>query len=199
MDILSYPPADLIRNQNAFDYAGLELQTFMLLYSDENCADFEGARGLIAETTTTLPVTPDSMSCQEAVACALYPEGELCESFGGTMNNTVSIRTEKSASQAIFCANDDDTVGCTEIEPEVCMKSELFPNCWYHLVPAMRLFAEPDKYIAMAEPSPPETSPSHGFAQEEPDESSSSSLDKIMVFQFVAIVLLLTTELHLVH
>lgn len=117
----------------------------MLLYSDENCTMIEGAHGLVAGETA-IPVAADTMSCQEAVACALHPEGELCDEYGGVTAETLTMHTKAAASQAVVCF-DASEESCEEIDPLVCIRSEAFPSCWYRLATGKTLFSNPGEYF----------------------------------------------------
>lgn len=137
--------ADLILNENPHENDILNLQSYLLLYSDESCSEFEGAQGLVAGETTFYS-TPESMSCVDAVSCAFFPDGEYCANRGGTTGEIQKIYTQPAASRAIVCS-DETTEHCEEIDPNSCMKSEIFPSCSYRLTTAKSLFAEPSKYI----------------------------------------------------
>lgn len=138
-------PADLIRNDNPFENDGLSMTNYLMLYSDNSCSELEGVKGIVAGDTA-LPITPEDMSCEAAVACSLYPAGEQCATNGGTTGDVFTFRTKPAESKAIVCL-DENEEHCVEIDPKECIKSEVYPSCWYHLVTAKRLFAEPDAYI----------------------------------------------------
>lgn len=136
---------DLIRNLNAFENDGLNVQSYMMLYSDDGCKEFEGAKGIITGETP-IQSTSESMACEQAVACALLPGGDTCQSYGGTNGNTVTLFTKPAASKTILCSNEDDE-SCDEVDPKECVRSEAYPSCWQKLVTAKALFSEPENYF----------------------------------------------------
>lgn len=132
-------------NENAFDNDGLELHSYLLLYSNENCTMFEGAQGFVAGVTS-FPGVSETMSCQESVACLLNPGGELCIERAGMTGEIFVIVTEPASSKSIVCSDATDG-SCQEIEPWLCVKSEAFPSCWYRMVSGKTLFSKPELYL----------------------------------------------------
>lgn len=149
--------ADLIRHENAFENDGLDVQSYMALYSNEDCSEFEGVKGIVSGETS-LAMTSESMTCEKAIACALYPTGEECANNGGTTGEFYTLRTKPAASKVIECT-DEDGMGCDEVDPTQCVRSEIFPSCWYRLATAKTFFSNPreflvgTKYASIDEPS----------------------------------------------
>lgn len=142
----------MIRNENAYQDDGLDYQSYMLLYSDESCTEFEGTHGLVAGVTP-LKATSESMNCSEAVACAFLPEGLKCRSYGGTTGEIINVRTKLAASKVVMCYNDTDEndynndKSCEEIDPNMCVRSEVYPSCWVRMVTAKVFFSHPEEFL----------------------------------------------------
>eukprot|EP00934_Nitzschia_sp_Nitz4_P005394 Nitzschia sp. Nitz4//scaffold23_size168460//79726//80835//NITZ4_002219-RA/size168460-snap-gene-0.158-mRNA-1//-1//CDS//3329543635//5384//frame0 len=137
---------DLVRNEQAFDDPGLELHSYMVLYSDEGCTEFEGVQGIVAGGETVFQKTDENMTCRDAIACAFFADGELCAANGGTTGGSHSIYLEPSVSTATVCS-DASGESCEQIDGMECRRSEIFPSCWYRLPTATMLLVEPENYF----------------------------------------------------
>lgn len=117
----------------------------MMFYSNDDCSEFEGVKGIVSGETS-LAMTPESMSCEGVVSCALYPTAEQCQNNGGTTGEFFTLRTKPAATNAIVCADENDG-SCEEVDPKECMRSEIFPSCWYRLATAKTFFSDPEDFL----------------------------------------------------
>lgn len=143
--VLQYLTADLIRHNNAFENDGLDVQNYMMLYSNDDCSEFEGVKAVVSGETS-FAMTPESMSCEGVVACALYPTAEQCANNGGTTGEFYTLRTKPAATNAIVCADETDA-SCKEVDPKQCVRSEIFPSCWYRLATGKTFFTDPEEFL----------------------------------------------------
>lgn len=177
---------DLVRNDDAFRDEGLSHQSYMLLYSDDECSEFEGARGVVSGKTS-FPMTSPSMSCEHAVACAFYPEGDRCKTHGGTTGSSYTLRTLPSVSEVTYCLADEDET-CTQISPFTCLRSEIYPSCWYRLAPATRLFAQPQAFLVGTKYAPVESPATEVPTMIASDNYGSAATNSVSI-HLVAVVL----------
>lgn len=57
----------------------------------------------------------------------------------------VSVETRHTGRDVFGC---DDEGICEEQDPEACVKSSIYPNCYYHIVSGVRLLENPTRYLA---------------------------------------------------
>ena len=166
---------DLIRNT---DTSNLDQQSYLMFYSDAECSDFEGMQS-VASGPTDLAVTDVSVSCQDAMACLFFPDGQACEKAvnGGELGTTRIIAETRNNGRNAFSCEEDGT--CSEMSPDVCMSSSIHPSCHYRWVSAVQLIEDPAKFLNSPSAPEPTTAPTPA------PTPSSSTLSKLSVLIFL--------------
>ena len=127
------------------DAQGLEDSSYILFYSDDACTQWEGLKGVTTGEHVFPLQTDVSVSCEDAIACAIHPQGDKCQSLEKT-ETTTRILSRVQDGVAQMCETDDDTT-CAPIDSTMCMQSEIVPSCYYRMASAQVLLSDPASYI----------------------------------------------------
>lgn len=134
----------LLKNTNP-PSPGIEKMTYLPYFYDSECKYLAGVEGLNVGNNTLTKVS-SSVSCEEAMACLLSPEGETCQALptNGTAEVALEIR------DAVVYACDYDEGVCNEVPPNACVPSSIYPSCYHRILSAQTFFSDPKTYLGAA-------------------------------------------------
>lgn len=140
--------SELIQNPtliyNPIPYPATRGQVYLVYHNDEACSDLAGLQSLIVGVTEII-TTDNSVSCEESMACLIQPNGSTCQAIPNTIPVNISVETRNFGQDVFGC----DGEGVCEVrDPHACVKSSIYPNCYYHIVSAVRLLGDPARYLA---------------------------------------------------
>jgi hypothetical protein len=131
----------LLYNPNPFP--ATRGQVYLVYHNDEACSDLAGLQSLVVGVTEMI-ATDNSVSCEDSMACLIQPNGSTCQAIPNTIHVNTSVEIRNVGRDVFGC---DDEGICEERDPEACVQSSIYPNCYYHIVSAVRLLGNPTSYL----------------------------------------------------
>ena len=131
----------LISNANP---AGLEDSTYMIFYSDDECQEWEGLKGVTSGEHVFDRITDDSVSCSDALACVFHSQGDKCQTLD-TTNTTTRILTQVTTTGTSQTC--DEAGVCQDVDDTQCVRSTIAPSCYVRMTSAQMLVSQPQKYL----------------------------------------------------
>lgn len=126
------------------DGSNLDTHSYMLFFKDEGCTDIAGIKGLVSGVTEMTAVD-SSITCNEAVTCALAPVGDACEAIAATAKTATTIHAETTSDgrRVLSCLDD----GSCQFVEDGCFKSGLLESCFVKWIGPTTLFETPSVQI----------------------------------------------------
>jgi hypothetical protein len=144
----------LFRNENTEDQAALSEYYYLVYYDNADCTRPIGLRAFVTGEQYELPILPDSVTCQDAMACLYAQDGAKCKERGGGSNGTVPFSFKSIPGQdSMISSNAEYTQvyagGVPGRTPEECTRSSAFVGtpCLFRLVSASYLARNPGALV----------------------------------------------------
>ena len=140
---------EMLRNDDPGD---LEDYAYLVYYSDSFCTDIAGVRGAVSDTTFEIPRLGSDVSCDDAMACVLQPEGSTCQTIRALTNDlgVSKTRAQTRGDQVFECDSSNEKVGepkCAVLDPKPCRASSTIANCHFRWLSAQDLAKRPRRLI----------------------------------------------------
>jgi len=133
----------------------LNEQLVAVYYEDDKCESTAGVQSVVAGgATTPLFTTSPDVPCTVAVACAVEPDGDTCQSTlqTGSVDVTVTATTNNNDNGTTFevCGLTEEEGSCEQVEdPSVqCQRSPIHPSCYHRLVPGRTFYGSPEAFLS---------------------------------------------------
>ena len=115
----------------------------MVFYSDDQCTQWEGLKGVTSGEHTFDLKTDESVACVDALACVFHPQGDKCKTLQ-TVASTTRILSQVENGVTEMC---DEAGVCEPVDETACQKSEILPSCYYRMTSAEKLVSDPSSYV----------------------------------------------------
>ena len=140
---------EMLRNDDPGD---LEDYAYLVYYSDSSCTDIAGVKGAVSDTTFEIPRLDSDVSCDDAMACVLQPDGSTCQTIRSlTKDLGVSkLRAQTRGDQVFECDSSNEQVGedtCAVLDPQPCRPSSTIANCHFRWLSAQDLAQRPRRLV----------------------------------------------------
>lgn len=119
----------------------VDTHAYMIFFSDEQCETLEAIKGVASDSVLTS--VDETVSCIDAVTCALGPDGNSCSEISEDKKGTVALDVKTTESGILICLDD----GSCEFAPEGCAKSDILQSCYFKWVEPTTLFNDPEDTV----------------------------------------------------
>lgn len=138
----------VLQNTAPFNEADKD-EVYLIYYEDQGCQNPVGLKGHVVTDETadniSYPILDSSVTCHNAMACILNPNGTLCQQLvngtaGEVSNYAITAVTKNSTT---LCYEQAGSEVCYTVADDECLGSNVFPTCYYKYVSAESLFEDP--------------------------------------------------------
>lgn len=149
-DQLSDP--NLFANPSVIEQTDLSQYYYIIFYDNEGCNDPVGIRGFVSDEQYQLTLLPDTVTCEDAMACLYNLDGNSCMERGGEARVNFTYTFDPKTDDSVSCAGtlaDSGVVDCLDIPPDRCIQSGAFAAspCMFRVVSASYLARNPGTLV----------------------------------------------------
>ena len=124
-----------------------------MYYTDRFCSDIAGVKGAVSDATFEIPRLDRDVSCDDAMACVLQPEGSTCQTIRALTSSDLGVvktRVQTRGERVFECDSGNEDVGkptCAVLDPEPCRASSTIANCHFRWLSAQDLAQRPRRLV----------------------------------------------------
>jgi hypothetical protein len=139
---------------------GVEDFAYIAYFSDSECTKFSAIKGFVSNDPYQITSAGgDGVTCDQAMACFLSPDGSTCQGLGGSGART-NLTIEVREGGVYECDDSNIAVGepeCAVIDPQECKASSSYFGCHFRWMAATSFYDSPEDLI------PKDEDPSSGL------------------------------------
>ena len=144
--------SNLFANPSESEQSDLSQYYYIIFYDNEGCNDPVGIRGFVSDEQYQLTLLPETVTCEDAMACLYNLDGNSCMERGGEARVNFTYTFDPETDDSVSCAGtlaDSGAVDCLDIPPDRCIQSGAFAAspCMFRVVSASYLARNPGALV----------------------------------------------------